>query len=102
MNPEQFGRSKRLTSRKLKRLLRHESQHQSQSNERSLVRFDHEKAVSNYLGTQSTFKPTCPPSFLKEAGELCVALKNAGAQERRAAYLYLSVSVYICLYRGWV
>jgi len=41
---------------KLKRLLCHESQHQSQSNEKSLVRFDYEKAVSNYLGTQSTFK----------------------------------------------
>jgi len=41
---------------KLKRLLCCESQHQSQSNEKSLVRFDHEKAVSNYLGTQSTFK----------------------------------------------
>ena len=32
------------------------SQHQSQSNEKSLVQFDYEKAVSNYLGTQSTFK----------------------------------------------
>jgi len=41
---------------KLKRLLCYESQHQSQSNERSLVQFDYEKAVSNYLGTQSTFK----------------------------------------------
>jgi len=51
MNPEQFGRSKRL----LKRLLCYESQHQSQSNEKSLVQFDYEKAVSNYLGTQSTF-----------------------------------------------
>jgi len=33
------------------------SQHQSQSNEKSLVQFDYEKAVSNYLGTQSTFNP---------------------------------------------
>ena len=41
---------------KLKRLLCYESQHQSQSNEKSLVQFDDEKAVSNYLGTQSTFK----------------------------------------------
>ena len=41
---------------KLKRLLCYESQHQSQSNEKSLVQFDYEKAVSNYLGTQSTFK----------------------------------------------
>jgi len=40
---------------KLKRLLCYESQHQSQSNEKSLVQFDYEKAVSNYLGTQSTF-----------------------------------------------
>jgi len=42
---------------KLNRLLCYESQHQSQSNEKSLVQFDYEKAVSNYLGTQSTFKP---------------------------------------------
>jgi len=27
----------------------------SQSNEKSLVQFDYEKSVSNYLGTQSTF-----------------------------------------------
>jgi len=40
---------------KLKRLLCYESQHQRQSNEKSLVQFDYEKAVSNYLGTQSTF-----------------------------------------------
>ena len=40
----------------MKRLLCYESQHQSQSNEKSLVQFDYEKAVSNYLGTQSTFK----------------------------------------------
>jgi len=40
---------------KLKRILCYnESQHQSQSNERSLVQFDYEKAVSNYLDTQST------------------------------------------------
>jgi len=32
-------------------------QHQSPSNEKSLVQFDYEKAVSNYLGTQSTFNP---------------------------------------------
>jgi len=42
---------------KLKRLLCYESQHQSQSNEKSLVQFDYEKAVSNYLGTQGTFNP---------------------------------------------
>jgi len=41
---------------KLKRLLCYESQHQSQSNEKSVVQFDYEKAVSNYLGAQSTFK----------------------------------------------
>jgi len=40
---------------KLKRLLCYESQHQSQSNEKSLVQFDYEKAVSHYFGTQSTF-----------------------------------------------
>jgi len=58
MNPEQFGRSKRLTIdvSKLKRLVCYESQHQSQSNEKSLVQFDYEKAVSNYLNTQGTFK----------------------------------------------
>jgi len=55
MNPEQFERRKRLTS-KLKRPLYYESHHQSQSNEKSVVQFDYEKAVSNYLGTQSTFK----------------------------------------------
>jgi len=41
---------------KLKLLLCYESQHQSQSNEKSVVQFDYEKAVSNYSGTQSTFK----------------------------------------------
>jgi len=45
---------------KLKRLLCYESQHQSQRNEKSLVQFDYEKAVSNYLGTQSTFNPRYP------------------------------------------
>jgi len=48
---------------KLKRLLCYESQHQSQSTEKSLVQFDYEKAVSNYLGTQSTFNPN-PCIFL--------------------------------------
>jgi len=41
---------------KLKRLLCYELQHRSQSNEKSFVQFDYEKAVSNYIGTQSTFK----------------------------------------------
>jgi len=41
----------------MKRLLCYDSQHQSQSNEKSLVQFDYEKAVSNYLGTQSTVNP---------------------------------------------
>jgi len=41
---------------KLKRLLCYESQHKSQRNEKSLVQFDYEKAVMNYLGTQSTFE----------------------------------------------
>ena len=40
---------------KRKRLLCYESQHQRQSNEKSLVQFNYEKAVSNYLGSQSTF-----------------------------------------------
>jgi len=46
---------------KLKCLLCYESQHQRQSNEKSLVQFDYEKAVSNYLGTQSTFKVGVSP-----------------------------------------
>jgi len=54
MNPEQFGRSKRLTCRNWN-VFYAMRQHQSQSNEKSLVQFDYEKAVSNYLGTQSTF-----------------------------------------------
>jgi len=45
---------------KLKRLLCYESQHQSQSDEKSLEKFGYEKAVSNYLGTQSTFNPNPP------------------------------------------
>jgi len=56
MNPEEFGRKQATDVSKLKRLLCYESQHQSQSNEKSLVQFDYEKTVSNYLGTQSTFK----------------------------------------------
>jgi len=40
---------------KLKRLLCYESQHQSQSNEKSIVQFNYEDYASNYLGTQSTF-----------------------------------------------
>jgi len=43
---------------KLKHLLCYESQHQSLSNEMSLLQFDYEKAVSNYFGTQSTFNPS--------------------------------------------
>jgi len=43
-----------------KRLLCYESQHQSQSNEKSLVQFDYEEAVSNYLGAQSIFNPLTP------------------------------------------
>jgi len=61
MNPEQFGRQL-IDASQLKRLLCYESQHQSQSNEKSLEQFDYEKAVSNYLGTQSTFKPVWPPT----------------------------------------
>jgi len=38
------------------------SQNQSQSNEKSLVQFDYEKAVSNYLDTQSTFNAPLPMS----------------------------------------
>ena len=62
MNPEQFGRRKLLTCRNW-------DVYQSQSNEKSLVQFDYEKAVSNYLGTQSTFKgqrsPHRPYSLLQ-------------------------------------
>jgi len=54
MNPEHFVQA--IDVSKLKRLVCYASQHQSQSNEKSLVQFDYEKAVSNYLGTQSTFK----------------------------------------------
>ena len=53
---------------KLKRLLCYESQHQSQSNEKSLVQFDYEKAVSNYLCTQSTFNPNLNPMFPVSSG----------------------------------
>jgi len=54
MNPE-LRKKQAIDASKLKRLLCYESQHQSQRNEKSLVQFDYEKAVSNYLGTQSTF-----------------------------------------------
>jgi len=50
---------------KLKRLLCYESQHQSQSNEKSLVQFDYEKAVSIYLGAQGTFKGGGGDSFTR-------------------------------------
>jgi len=53
---------------KLKRLLCYESQHQSQRNLKSLVQFDYEKAVSNYLGTQSTFNPRCRCPRIPEGG----------------------------------
>jgi len=57
---------------KLRRLLCYESQHQSQSNEKSLVQFDCEKAVSNYLGTQSIFKENRgSPDALYRAGREC-------------------------------
>jgi len=57
---------------KLKRLLCYESQHQSLSNEKSLVQFDYEKAVSNYLGTQSTFNPIYMYYYKSRRGEhLC-------------------------------
>jgi len=45
MNPES-SQKQAIDVSKLKRLLCYESQHQSQSNEKSLVQFDHEKAVS--------------------------------------------------------
>jgi len=57
MNPRTIRKKQAIDVSKLKRLLCYESQHQSQSNEKSLVQFDDEKAVSNYLGTQSTFNP---------------------------------------------
>jgi len=49
---------------KLNRLLCYESQHKSQGNEKSLVQFEYEKAVSNYLGTQSTFNTSTSPLFI--------------------------------------
>ena len=52
-----------------------ESQHQSQSNEKSLVQFDYEKAVSNYLGTQSTFNP----NGLTQGGRSFVTCSNLGS-----------------------
>jgi len=54
-------------------------QHQSQSNEKSLVQFDYEKAVSNYLGTQSTFNPSA--SAERTAGEFRVNPEGSGMME---------------------
>ena len=57
MNPEAIRKKQAIDVSKLKRLLCYESQHQSQRNAKLLVQFDYEKAVSNYLGTQSSFNP---------------------------------------------
>ena len=67
---------------KLKRLLGYESQHQRQNNEKSLVQFDYEKAVSNYLGTQSTFNPNAGWPLQDIAGTnivWCMAYKRGGS-----------------------
>ena len=55
----------------------------SQSNEKSLVQFDYEKAVSNYLGTQSTFKTL-----------IDLICTNSGKLETR---IYLSISLGLTL-----
>jgi len=68
---------------KLKRLLCYESQHQSQSNEKSLVQFDYEKAVLNYLGTQSTFKKVRPLTHPEDG--------NLPAINERSAFKPLAV-----------
>jgi len=82
---------------KLKRLLCYESQHQSQSNEKSLVQFDYEEAVSNYLGTQSTFKrffaiypnPNC----------ICTYRVNfVNPLPRRNRCINIHTYIYICAY----
>jgi len=75
---------------KLKRLLCYESQHQSQSNEKSLVQFDYEKAVSNYLGTQSTFNLECvriPVIYRVNQVEYIIRMHEAAPQEYVNTYL---------------
>ena len=71
---------------KLKRLLCYESQHQSQSNEKSLVQFDYEKDVSNYVGTQNTLN-----ELLDHVGG---ELTSKGTQDS-GAMLYIDRYVYI-------
>jgi len=70
---------------KLKRLLCYESQHQSQSNEKSLVQFDYEKAVSNCLGTQSTFKKYEIRSDQKNTVSTWSCLVRVATMESQAA-----------------
>jgi len=67
---------------KLIRLLCYESQHQSESNEKSLVQFDHEKAVSNYLGTQSTFNLGGGPAGLRVNGKSPIVFSHLGTRCR--------------------
>jgi len=45
----------------------------SQSNEKSLVQFDYEKAVSNYLGTQSTFNSRSRRRRPQAAAQRCAS-----------------------------
>jgi len=61
----------------------YESQHQSQSNEKSTVQFDYEKAVSNYLGTQSTFNP-----LSRRVGSSEMALEKLTAEAATYPHLY--------------
>jgi len=82
---------------KLKRFLCYESQHQSQSNEKSLVKFDYEKAVLNYLGTQSTFNSSSGRSLIS----VCTLAESTRAAFNKISfylYIHLSIDLYIYLY----
>jgi len=86
---------------KLKRLLCYESQHQSQSNDKSLVQFDYEKAVSNYLGTQSTFNDIpCKLCFGIVCPLFCRANSTTPPSRSKSVCVILRPVVYIsnCIY----
>ena len=97
---------------KLKRLLCYESQHQSQSNEKSLVQLDYEKAVSNKLGTQSTFKyVNFHVVYRANQAEYAIRILVAACQKYvnkyskcigicLSIYLYLYIYIYINIVRG--
>jgi len=81
---------------KLKRLLCYESQHQSQRNEKSLVQLDYEKAVSNYLGAQGTFKPIArvnPEQVLNVQNKMRGLVHNPRVPP---VYIYM----YVCIHRN--